>query len=245
MDYPLGLRGAVLGICCVLGACAGPTPTLRNVLADHYPGYDQLSPASSLLPDDGRFEYLPGNILALELAQPRTVHAAAAWNDKSSIYCPINIPLSTFKTDRKNDAHVIHSFDASLRRALGLKKAKADLNLEDNELEILRQVEITVSSARVYRLMNGQKPKFDQACLNSISGRPDLNRLRSVLVGNVHVKVVFKDNVSLIAKISVANKIRANLGFGYLQGASQDYSAINMVFAAKVRPTSVAMSSPR
>jgi hypothetical protein len=244
MDHPIGRRGAILGLCLLVGACA-PTPTLRNVLAKYYPGYDQLSPASSLLPDESRYEYLPGNVIALELAQPRTAFAAAAWNDKSSIYCPINIPLSALKAVKRNDAYVIHNFDVSLRSALGLKKAKADLSLEDNELEILRRVEITVSSARVYRLNPGQKPKFELACLNSIARRSDLNLLRGILVGDVHVKVLFKDNVSLVAKIAVANKIQSNLGFGYLQGFSQDYSAINMVFAAKVSPTTIAVSSPR
>jgi hypothetical protein len=245
MDKPFGLKGAILGLCCFVGACAAPAPTLRNVLSDHYPGFDQLSPASSVLPDESRYEYLPGNIIALELAEKRTGRAAASWNDKASVYCPTNIPLAVLKPAKIKDARVIHNFDVSLRRALGLKKAKADLNLEDNEFEVLRQVEITVSSARTYRLMPGQKPKFERECLNSIAGRSDLNRLRGILVGDLHVKVLFKDNVSFLAKIAVANKIQTNMGFGYLQGFSQDYSAINMVFAAKVNPTRVAVSPTR
>ncbi|MFZ3337976.1 MAG: hypothetical protein WA199_18795 [Xanthobacteraceae bacterium] len=241
MHPSLGLRGAILGLCFFAGACA-PAPTLRSVLWDHYPGYDQLSPASGVLLDESRYEYLPGNVIALELAAPRTAHAAAAWNDKSSIYCPINIPLSALTASKRSDAYVVHNFDFSLRRALGLKKAKADLNLEDNELEILRRVEITVSSARIYRLKPGQRPKFELACMNSIAGKPDLTRLRSILAGDVHVKILFKDNVSLIAKLAVANKIQGNLGFGYLRGFNQDYSATNMVFAAKVSPTRVRSS---
>jgi hypothetical protein len=234
--HPFGLRAAILGLCCLAGACA-PAPTLRSVLSNYYPGYDQLSPASGLLLDESRYEYLPGNIIALELAAPRTAHAAAGWNDQSSIYCPINIPLSALQTLKRNDAAVVYNFDFSVRRALGLQKAKADLNLEDNELEILRRVEITVSSARVYRLKRGQRPKFEPACVNAIAGRPDLTRLRSILAGDVHVKILFKDNVSLIAKIAVANKVQGNLGFGFLQGFSQDYTATNMAFAAKINPT--------
>jgi len=236
MRRSFGFRGAIFGLCCFAGGCSH-APTLRSVLWDHYPGYDQLSPASGLLPDEGRYEYLPGNIVALELTKPRTVLAAASWNDNSSIYCPINIPLSALQATRRNDAHAVYNLDLSARKVLGLKKAKADLNLEDNELEILRRVEITVSSARIYQLMYGQRPKFDAGCIDSIAGRPDLTKLRSVLAGDVHVKILFKDNASLIAKFAVANKIQGNLGFGYLQGMSQDYTATNMVFAAKVSPT--------
>lgn len=244
MNRRIGFTVAVLGLCGVVAACA-PTPTLRSVLADHYPGYDQLSPASGVLPNEGRSEYLPGNIIALDLAGPRTGQAAAGWTNKSSIYCPVNIPLAALTPVKRRDAHVIHNFDLSLRRALGLKKAKADLNLEDNEVEVLRQVDITVSSARIYRLKPGQKPKFERECLNAIAGRPDLNRLQGILVGDVHVKILFKDDVSFASKIAIANKIQTNLGAGYVQGFSQDYSAVNMVFAAKVVPTTQAAPPAR
>src|SRR5260221_5902183 len=110
MRWPFDLRTAILGLCCFAGACA-PAPTLRSILSDHYPGYDQLSPASGLLPDERRYEYLPGNIIALELAAPRTAYAAANWNDKSSIYCPINIPLSALKKSKRNDASVVYNLD--------------------------------------------------------------------------------------------------------------------------------------
>src|SRR5579871_561937 len=238
------LRAAILGLCCFVGACA-PAPTLRSVLKDYYPGYDQLSPASGVLLDEGRYDYLPGNIIALELANPRTATAAANWNEQSSMYCPTNIPLSALGATKRKDIHVIRDLDFSVRRALGLKKAKADLNLEDNELEVLRRDEISVSSARIYRLRPGQKPKFDPDCLTSLAGRPDLARLRSVLAGDVRVNVIFKDDVSLLAKLAVSNKILANLGFGYVRGLSMDYTATNMVFAARVRPSKSTVLSRR
>lgn len=233
-----------MAFCLLAGGCA-PTPTLRSVLATNYPGYDQLSPASGVLLDEGRYDYLPGNLIALALVEPRTPHASASWVSKGSFYCPINIPLSALREEKRSSAQVVHKFDFSIRRALGLKKAKADLNLEENELEILRQVDISVSSARTYRLRRGQQTKFDPTCLSAIAGRPDINRIRSILVGDVHVKVLFKDNVSLISKLAVANKIQSNLGFGYRQGLSLDYSAINMVFAARVRPATVSTLQAR
>lgn len=236
--------GVAIAVSCCLGACA-PTPTLRSVLLNHYPGYDQISPSSSVISDDGRYEYLPGNIIALERVEERTQNAAAAWNVNSSIYCPTNIPLSALKAARRGDAHVVHDFDLSLRKVLRLKKAKADLNLEDNEVEVLRQVEIDVLSVRRYKLGRKQNPKFDVECLSAVAGRRDLNKLRSVLVGDVHVKILFKNNVSLFAKLAVANKIQSNLGFGYLQGFSQDYRAENMVFAARIAPTKIGVRDRR
>jgi hypothetical protein len=35
-----------------------PVPTLRNVLAQHYAGYDQVLPASEALQNEARYEYL-------------------------------------------------------------------------------------------------------------------------------------------------------------------------------------------
>jgi hypothetical protein len=236
MRVRFGVVAAVLTI--GLGGCA-PTPTLRNVLAKNYRGYDQLLPASGILPDEGRYQYLPGNVIALEPTEPRSFDAAAVWSEKSSIYCPINIPLSALKSAKARDAYVLHDFDLSLRRTLGFDKAKADLRLEDNEIEVLRRVEISVSSARTYRLHPGQKPNLSSECLAAIAGRPDLYRLRTILAGDVHVKILFKENVSLVAKLVVANKIKSNLGFGFLNGVAQGYDATNMVFAAKVSPTKV------
>ncbi|SFJ19585.1 hypothetical protein SAMN04487925_105384 [Bradyrhizobium sp. cf659] len=58
----------------------------------------------------------------------------------------------------------------------------------------------------------------------------------------MRIRILFKENVSLIAKFVVANKIKSNLGFGFLNGVAQDYDATNMVFAAKVSPTKVSLT---
>src|ERR1700722_3246045 len=101
------------------GAGCTPVPTLRNVLAQHYAGYDQVLPASEAMLNEKRYEYLPGNIAAFTLTEPRNAFAAASWSSKSD-YCSINIPLSLFQPKQRNPATVVHDFDLSLRRALGL-----------------------------------------------------------------------------------------------------------------------------
>jgi hypothetical protein len=218
-----------------VGAGCTPVPTLRNVLAQHYAGYDQVLPASEALPNEGRFEYLPGNIAAFTLTEPRTVFAAASWSSKSD-YCSINVPLSLFKPRQRTTTVVVHDFDLSLRHALGLKKAKADLQLEPNEIELLRKVEIRIASPKEYSVQKTPKPDFVQSCLAAMTGRTDIKRIRAILVGDVSVKVLFKDNVSFLAKTALLGKLQSNFGFGFLNGVSQDMSAENVVFAARLGP---------
>ena len=59
-----------------LTACAGP-PTIRGVLKDRYPGYDQVLPTATAALNDTNFDYRPGNILALALAAPRNPRSMA------------------------------------------------------------------------------------------------------------------------------------------------------------------------
>ena len=158
-----------------VGAGCTPVPTLRNVLAQHYAGYDQVLPASEALLNEKRYEYLPGNIAAFTLTERRNAFAAASWSSKSD-YCSINVPLSLFRPKQRNSAIVVHDFDLSLRRALGLKKAKADLQLEDNEIEMLRKVEIRISSPKEYSVQKIPKPDFVQSCLAAMTGRTDIRR---------------------------------------------------------------------
>jgi hypothetical protein len=229
-----GLRpAAALLAAFAVGAGCTPVPTLRNVLAQHYAGYDQVLPASEALLNEKRYEYLPGNIAAFTLTERRNAFAAASWSSKSD-YCSINIPLSLFRPKQRNSATVVHDFDLSLRRALGLKKAKADLQLEDNEIEMLRKVEIRISSPKEYSVQNTPKPDYIQSCLAAMTGRTDLKRIRAILVGDVSVKVLFKDNVGFLAKTALLGKLQSNLGFGFLNGVSQDMSAENVVFAARL-----------
>jgi hypothetical protein len=226
---------AALLAACVAGAGCAPVPTLRNVLALHYAGYDQVLPASEALPNEKRYEYLPGNIAAFTLTEPRNLIAAASWSSKSD-YCSINIPLSLFRPKQRNATTVVHDFDLSLRHALGLKKAKADLQLEPNELEILRRVEIRISSPKEYSVQKGLQPDYVQSCLAAMAGRTDIKRIRAILVGDVSIKVLFKDNVGFLAKTALLGKLQSNFGFGFLNGFSQDMSAENVVFAARLGP---------
>jgi hypothetical protein len=226
---------AALLAACAAGAGCAPVPTLRNVLAQHYAGYDQVLPASEALLNEKRYEYLPGNVAAFTLTEPRNVFAAASWSSKSD-YCSINIPLSLFRPKQRNATTVVHDFDLSLRHALGLKKAKADLQLEPNEIEILRKVEIRISSPKEYSVQKGLRPDYVQPCLAAMTGRTDIKRIRAILVGDISVKVLFKDNVGFLAKTALLGKLQSNFGFGFLNGTSQDMSAENVVFAARLGP---------
>ena len=236
MRATIGWRSAAaLLAACAAGTGCAPVPTLRNVLALHYAGYDQVLPASEALPNEKRYEYLPGNIAAFTLTEPRNLIAAASWSSKSD-YCSINIPLSQFRPKQRNATTVVHDFDLSLRHALGLKKAKADLQLEPNELEILQRVEIRISSLKEYSVQKGLQPDYVQSCLAAMAGRTDIKRIRAILVGDVSIKVLFKDNVGFLAKTALLGKLQSNFGFGFLNGFSQDMSAENVVFAARLGP---------
>ena len=236
MRATIGWRSAAaLLAACAAGTGCAPVPTLRNVLALHYAGYDQVLPASEALPNEKRYEYLPGNIAAFTLTEPRNLIAAASWSSKSD-YCSINIPLSQFRPKQRNATTVVHDFDLSLRHALGLKKAKADLQLEPNELEILQRVEIRISSPKEYSVQKGLQSDYVQSCLAAMAGRTDIKRIRAILVGDVSIKVLFKDNVGFLAKTALLGKLQSNFGFGFLNGFSQDMSAENVVYAARLGP---------
>ena len=81
------LRSAILLVaaCAAVAGCAR-VPALRSVLATHYAGYDQVLPASEALPNEKRYEYLPGNIAAFTLSAPRDLIVGfvrlggVAWN---------------------------------------------------------------------------------------------------------------------------------------------------------------------
>jgi hypothetical protein len=227
--------GAALLLAAFGAAGCAPVPTLRNVLAQHYAGYDQVLPASEALLNEPRYEYLPGNVAAFALTEPRTFFAAASWSSKSD-YCSINVPLSSFRAQKRNPATVVHNFDLSLRRALGLKKAQADLQLEPNEIEVLRRVEIRITAPKEYAVQKPLRAAYVQSCLAGMAGRTDVRRIRSILVGDVSVSILFKDNVGFLQKSMVLNKLQANFGFGFLNGMAQDLSATNVVFAARLGP---------
>ena len=143
--------------------------------------------------------------------------------------------MPLLRPKQRNATTVVHDFDLSLRHALRLKIAKADLQLEPNEFEILRKVEIRISSPKEYSVQRGLKPDYVQSCLAAMTGRTDIKRIRAILVGDVSVKVLFKDNVGFLAKTAVLGKLQSNFGFGFLNGVSQDMSADNVVFAARLR----------
>src|ERR1700719_3831779 len=105
-----GLRWAAtpLAAFVVVAGCT-PVPTLRNVLAQHYAGYDQVLPASEALPNEARYEYLPGNIAAFTLTEPRNLIAAASWSSESD-YCSANIALSLLRARKQHAALVVHDF---------------------------------------------------------------------------------------------------------------------------------------
>jgi hypothetical protein len=227
------LRSAILLVAACSAAGCARVPALRSVLATHFYGYDQVLPASEALPDEKRYEYLPGNIAAFTLTAPRSFIAAASWSSESD-YCSANIALSQLRPRRQRPVLVVHNFDFSLRRALHEQKAVADLQLEPNEFEILRRVEIRITSPREYTVQNAPKPDYVSSCIAAMAGRSDAKRIRSILVGNVSVKVLFKDNVGPWQKTAVLNKLQSNLGLSFLNGVAEDLSASNVVFAARL-----------
>jgi hypothetical protein len=218
-----------------LAACSGP-PTVRGLLHDRYPGYDQILPSATALPNDPSFDYLPGNILALALAEPKGRTQSALWNN-IGIFCPTNEPLSALRPLERKSTTVVYDFDISLRRALALSRLKTSLQLEPNEVEFIRRVSITIDSPRIYSLgIGAPPPRYVTACTNALASRPDLYKLRSVLVGTVSIDFVFKENLSLMARLSLLNKINGSLGFGVVRGESYSIVSENVVFGAKVRP---------
>ena len=202
-------------------------------MATHYAGYDQVLPASEALPNEKRYEYLPGNIAAFTLSAPRDLIAAASWSSESD-YCSANIALSQLRPRRQHAVLVVHDFDLSLRRALHLQKAKADLQLEPNEIEILRRVEIRITSPQGIHVQIHAEAGLRGVMPAAMAGRGDAKRIRSILVGDVSVKVLFKDNVGPWEKTAMLNKLQTNLGVSFLTRIAQDLSATNVVFAARL-----------
>jgi hypothetical protein len=236
MDWHSGLlRIAPLIVWLTLAGCA-KAPTVRTLLHDGYPGYDQILPTATALPNQPSFDYLPGNILALTLAEPRSRTQSALWNN-IGIFCPTNVPLSAVRPRALASTTVVYDVDRSLRRSLALSRLKTSLQLEPNEVEFLRRVSITVDSPRIYSLgVNSPRPRYIEACTDALAARPDLYKLRSVLVGTVAIDFVFKDNVSLLARLGLLNKINGSLGFGVVRGESYSIVSENVVFGARVRP---------
>lgn len=229
----LATKLAAVVLLTAVAGCARP-PTLGSVLKDKYPGYQQLLPATSVSLRDVNYEYVPGTMLTATQRSSASRSEAPVWV-ADPIYCPPGYSLADVPTKQRNPVKVVYDFDLSLRRLLHLQKAKADLNLEENEIEFIRHVEIRVESPRTYSIRRGKPvPQYVKACVDAIMQRPGVHKLRSILVGNIYVDVFFKDNVSLMAKIAIANKINASFGFGLIQGESYTISGDNMVFGAKV-----------
>ena len=214
-----------------MAGCARP-PTLGSVLKDKYPGYQQLLPATAVSLHERDYEYTPGTIVTATQQAPASRTKAAIWL-ADPIYCPPGYPLTDVPARQRNPVRVVYDFDLPLRRLLHVKKAKADLGLEENEIEFIRHMEIRIDSPRTYSLRRGRPvPQYVKACVDAIMQRPDAYKIRRILVGNVYVELFFKDNVSLITKWAIAGKVNASLGFGALRGESYTLSGDNMVFGA-------------
>jgi hypothetical protein len=231
----LGAQALVVPILllALLAGCAR-APTLRSVLKDKYPGYDQILPTSTVSLTDAAFDYTPGTILAVIRQEPATWTQAAVWSSEG-VYCPPGFSLSAVRLVRRAPVNVTYDFDLSLRRALHAQKAKADLQLEENEIETLRRVTIRIDSPRSFSLHGGRPvPHYLAACLSAIAGHPGLKKISSIIVGNVQVTLLFKNDVSLVAKFALMNKVQGAMGFGYVRGESYSLSADDVVFGARL-----------
>jgi hypothetical protein len=233
--HPTLRRAALFAAALALAGCAGP-PTFRGFLRERYPGYDQILPAATALPNEPGFDYLPGNILALTLEKRGTLRQSALWNN-IGIFCPTNVPLSAFTPESRKSTRVVYGFDDSLRKTLGLSKLKDSLQLEPNEVEYLKRVSIAVDSPKIYTLRAGApRPRYVQACIDALASRPDLQKINSVLVGTVTIDFIFKENVSALARFSLLNKVTGSLGFGAVRGESYSIVSENVVFGTRLRP---------
>lgn len=214
-----------------LGACARP-PSLGSVLHDKYPGYQQVLPATSVSLRDRNYEYVPGTMVSAVQLKPATSREVALWQ-ADPIYCPPGYPLADVTSKSRASTTVVYDFDFSVRRLLHLRKAKADLNLEENELEFVRHIAIRIDSPRTYSIRGRAPiPQYVKACVDAILKRPGIQKIRGIIVGNVRIEVLFKDNASLMAKWSVANKISSSLGVGVLNGESYTIIGDDLVFGA-------------
>jgi hypothetical protein len=233
--HPQFRRALTLAAALALAGCAGP-PTFRGLLKERYPGYDQILPAATALPNEPGFDYLPGNVLALTLEKRSTWRQSALWNN-IGIFCPTNVPLSALKPEPRRSVKVVYDVDRSLRKALGLSKLKTSLQLEPNEIEVLRRVSISIESPTIYALRaGGPRPRYVQACIDALAARSDLHKINSVLVGTVRMDFVFKENVSLLVRLNLLNKINGSAGFGAVRGESYSIVSENVVFGTRLRP---------
>jgi hypothetical protein len=240
--HPQFRRALTLAAALALAGCAGP-PTFRGLLKERYPGYDQIRPAATALPNEPGFDYQPGNILALSLEKRKTWTQSALWNNLG-IFCPTNVPLSALRPETRKSVKVVYGFDRSLRKALRLSKLKTSLELEPNEIEILKRVAISIDSPKIYALgAGGPRPRYVQACIDALASRSDLQKINSVLVGTVTIDLVFKENVSALARLNLLGKINGSAGFGAVRGESYSIVSENVVFGTRIRP--VKLRPPR
>jgi hypothetical protein len=216
----------------LLTGCAQP-PSLRSVIRDHYPGYTQILPAASIEPADPLYGYIPGALLTGTQTEAATRRDAGVWTWNSG-YCPPGYALQDLSPRPGRSVDMVYDFGLSLRRLLHIRKARTDLALEENEIEVLRRVTIRVRGARSYRIMRNQRPRYAQACNESLRGHGDLRLLGGIVVGNVQVTATFKTNVSLLARLAVSHKIGASLGFGYLGAESYTATGDDLVFGARL-----------
>ena len=243
--HPTLRRAALFAVALMLAGCAGPPASFRGFLKERYPGYDQILPAATALPNEPGFDYLPGNVLALTLEKRSTLLQSALWNN-IGIFCPSNVPLSAFKPVAGRSTKVVYGFDRSLRKALGLSKLKASLELEPNEIEVLRQVSISVVAPKIYSLRPGApRPRYVDACIDALAGRSDLHKIDSVLVGTVTMDFIFKENVGRLARLSLLSKVNGSLGFGAVRGESYSIVSENVVFGTRTRPFRPRASKPK
>lgn len=227
------MRGSLLGVvCALLIGCATP-PTVSSVLKRHYRGYDQIAPASGLDLTHPQYKLIPGALIVLNLEQPATSSRANVWSTDNS-YCPPGYSIANLRMVRRPPAAVDYRFDFSTRRLLGLRRAKEQLNLEENEVQFLRRVTIRVSNARTFKRKG--TAQLDDDCLTWILHRAGTHRLESILVGDLHVDVLFKDNVSLLNRFHIVGKLRGAIGIEVLKAEQYTSSDQDLVFGILARP---------
>ena len=167
--HPAFRRAVLLAAALALAGCAGP-PTFRGLLKERYPGYDQILPAATALPNEPGFDYLPGNILALSLAEAKHLAAIGAVEQHRNILPDQRSACRRSSRESRKSVKVVYDFDRSLRKALGLSKLKTSLQLEPNEIEVLRRVTISVDSPKIYSLARRRPAAALRAGLSRCAG---------------------------------------------------------------------------
>ena len=224
-------RTAAAVLVVAVGACARP-PTLGSVLKDRYPGYQQVLPATSVSLSDRNYEFVPGTVVSAVELRPASRNEAALWQ-ADPIYRPPGYPLSDVSWRDRSSTRVTYNFDLSLRRVLHLRKARPTSISRRTRSRSSGALRSGSTFLITYSIRgHAPVPRHVKACIDAIIKRPGIQKIRSIIVGNVHVDVLFKYNASVIAKWSVANKINSSLGFGFLKGESYTISGDNLVFGA-------------